>query len=51
MALGETYLTFLPHGLQARLYGFLAKRAKKNGALKELEPYYKQQGTPEGVPA
>ncbi|MGN6509979.1 MAG: cupin domain-containing protein [Chitinophaga sp.] len=50
-ALGETYLTFLPHGLQVRLYGFLAKRARKNGTLKELEPYYKQQGTPEGVPA
>ncbi|MBO9152408.1 cupin domain-containing protein [Chitinophaga sp. GCM10012297] len=51
MALGETYLTFLPHGLQEWLFGYLGKRAKKNGTFKELEPYYKQQETPEGVSA
>lgn len=49
--LGETYLTFLPHRLQVWLYRFLDKRARKNGAFKELEPYYKQQETPEGVSA
>ncbi|RPD38713.1 cupin domain-containing protein [Chitinophaga barathri] len=51
LELGETYLTFLPHKLQVWLYSFLAKRAKRKGAFKELEQYYKQQETPEGVSA
>lgn len=51
LELGESYLTFLPHKLQVWLYSFLAKRAKRNGAAKELELYYKQQETPEGVSA
>ncbi len=51
LELGESYLTFLPHKLQVWLYGFLAKRAKRSGAAKELEMYYKQQETPEGVSA
>ncbi|MGX5818623.1 cupin domain-containing protein [Chitinophaga lutea] len=48
MELGESYLTFLPHWIQVRLFRFLARRARRSGAAKELEKYYKAEETPDG---
>lgn len=47
--IGETYLPGLPYWLQSRLFRYLGRRARRKGAAKELEHYYKQTETPVGA--
>ncbi|MGE7777531.1 cupin domain-containing protein [Chitinophaga sp. NPDC101104] len=44
--IGETYLPFMPYWLQSRLFRYLGRRARRKGAVKELEHYYKQAEAP-----
>lgn len=47
--IGETYLPFLPYWLQSRLFRYLGRRARRKGAAKDLEHYYKRTETPQGA--